>query len=140
MTNAWLYWILLPLLAARGLAIGAAAADGDAAPAAKPYRIVNDEVDERTYEGFRRYHASCNHCHGPYGLGSTFAPSLIADLADAATFRLIVLGGRSQGTSVMKGFADDSNVAPYVDAIYSYLRARADGALGTSRPNRMRQK
>jgi hypothetical protein len=25
----------------------------------------------------------------------------------------------------MKGFADDPNIAPYIDEIYAYLRARA---------------
>jgi mono/diheme cytochrome c family protein len=25
----------------------------------------------------RRYHARCNHCHGPDGVGSTFGPSLV---------------------------------------------------------------
>jgi len=30
----------------------------------------------------------------------------------------------------MKGFANDPNVAPYVDDIYAYLQARADGVLG----------
>ncbi|TIX83067.1 MAG: cytochrome C, partial [Mesorhizobium sp.] len=41
------------------------------------------------------------------------------------------------GPSVMKGFADDPNVAPYIDDIYAYLQARADGALGRGRPERL---
>ena len=43
----------------------------------KFYRIVDGKVDSRTYNGFRRYNAACNHCHGPDGAGSTFAPSLV---------------------------------------------------------------
>ena len=39
----------------------------------------------------------------------------------------------------MKGFAGDPNVAPYIDDIYAYLQARADGALGRGRPTRIGQ-
>jgi len=39
----------------------------------------------------------------------------------------------------MKGFADDPNIAPYVDDIYAYLQARADGVLGPGRPIRLEQ-
>jgi hypothetical protein len=37
---------------------------------------------------------------------------------------------------VMKGFAADPNIAPFVDDIYAYLQARADGALARGRPRR----
>jgi hypothetical protein len=43
----------------------------------------------------------------------------------------------SSGVAVMKGFAGDPNVTPYVDDIYAYLQARADGALGRGRPIRL---
>jgi hypothetical protein len=39
----------------------------------------------------------------------------------------------------MKGFGGDPNIAPYVDDIYAYLQARADGALGRGRPIRVGQ-
>jgi mono/diheme cytochrome c family protein len=102
----------------------------------KLYRIVDGKVDARTYNGFRRYHAGCNHCHGPDGAGSSFGPSLVARLADADAFRRIVIEGRVSATSAMPGAGDDPNVAPYVDDIYAYLQARADGVLGRGRPAR----
>ncbi len=37
-------------------------------------------VDWYTYDGYRRYHAECHVCHGPYGLGSTYAPALANSL------------------------------------------------------------
>jgi mono/diheme cytochrome c family protein len=104
--------------------------------AAVPYRVIDGKVDANTYNGYRRYHAGCNHCHGPDGLGSSFGPSLVAAPLDADAFREVVREGRVNGTSVMKGFAADANVEPYVDDIYAYLRARADGALGRGRPTR----
>ena len=96
--------------------------------------MVGGKVDARTYNGFRRYNAVCVHCHGPDGIGSTFGPSLIDRLSEIGMFRRIVREGRSRGASVMKGFAGDPNVEPYVDDIYAYLQARADGALGRGRP------
>jgi mono/diheme cytochrome c family protein len=126
--------LLIAVVPALGHDLGAGA--GPMA-ADKAYRIVDGRVDMRTYDGFRRYHAACNHCHGPDGMGSTIASSLIDDLADPEHFRQFVLGGVVDGTAVMKGFADDPNIAPYVDDIYAYLQARADGAIGRGRPMRV---
>lgn len=122
-------WVLVG-----ALALDPGAAAQEAVPAGKFYRIIDGKVDARTYNGFRRYHAGCNHCHGQDGTGSTFGPSLVLGLPEIEAFRRIVRDGASNGTSVMKGFAVDPNVAPYVEDIYAYLQARADGALGQGRP------
>jgi hypothetical protein len=37
----------------------------------------------------------------------------------------------------MKGFARDANIEPYIQDIYAYLQARADGAIGRGRPARL---
>jgi mono/diheme cytochrome c family protein len=126
----------------RWVVLGAAAVSLDAAAQedglpGRFYQILNGKVDERTYDGYRRYHAGCNHCHGPDGMGSSFAPSLINHLPEIEAFRRIVREGQSSGAAVMKGFASDPNVAPYVDDIYTYLQARADGALGRGRPTKV---
>lgn len=126
--------LLAGTLALHNLAIAQETIAQEIALPEKPYRIAGGKVDARTYNGFRRYHASCNHCHGQDGLGSTFGPSLVDALPDLAAFRGIVREGVRNGAKAMKGFADDPNVAPVVDDIYAYLRARADGALGRGRP------
>ena len=77
--------------------------------------------------------------HGSDGLGSTFGPSLVNRLPEIELFRRIVREGQTTGISVMQGFGDDPNIAPYIDDIYAYLQARADGALGRGRPKRLRQ-
>jgi mono/diheme cytochrome c family protein len=100
----------------------------------KFYRVIDGKVAARTYSGYRRYHSVCNHCHGPDGMGSSFGPSLVDHLPDIETFRRIVHNGQSNGATVMKGFSGDPNVEPYVDDIYGYLQARADGELGRGRP------
>lgn len=130
----WQQLVLPTIVVACGLAAGLGAASHDDALAGKFYRIVDGKVDARTYNGFRRYHASCNHCHGPDGIGSTFGPSLIDRPSDIEEFRRVVREGQSTGTSVMKGFADDPNIAPYIDDIYAYLQARTDGELRRGRP------
>jgi mono/diheme cytochrome c family protein len=131
--------LVLSALAVGGLASSVGASSQAEAPAGKFYRVVDGRVDARTYNGYRRYHAGCNHCHGPDGMGSTFAPSLVDRLPDVDAFRRIVRDGQSTGTSVMKGFAGDPNVAPYIDDIYAYFQARADGALGRGRPLKLGQ-
>jgi len=105
--------------------------------AAGYYRVADGKADARTFKGFRRYHAGCNHCHGPDGVGSTFSPSLVERLSDIRTFRRVVLHGQSDAAYVMPGFAGDPNFEPHVDDIYAYLRARAEGALGRGRPGRL---
>jgi len=119
--------------------VGPGRASASAEDDTPPYTVTDGRVDARTYEGFRRYNAVCSHCHGPDGSGGSFGPSLTAAPIAAADFRSAVLGGRTQGMFVMKGYAGDPNVVPYLDAIYAYLRARADGAIGRGRPLRAGQ-
>jgi hypothetical protein len=97
-------------------------------------RRADGKVDGRTFDGFRRYNAGCNHRHAPDGIGSTFAPSLVDRLVNEGAFRRIVFEGRTSGTWVMPGYASDPNFAPYVDDI---LQARADGKLGRGRLARL---
>ena len=106
----------------------------------KPYTITADGVvDKGTYLGFKFYHMSCFVCHGPDGLGSTFAPALIESLKTLTydDYVEVVINGRVNSevsTSVMPSFGDDVNVMNHLDHIYSYLKARSDGALDRRRP------
>ena len=120
-----------------GLATVGAAEQGDPPARPQPYRVVDGAVDPGTYNGYRRYHATCSRCHGPDGLGGSFGPSLVERPLPFAAFAEVVRLGSVRGSAVMQGFADDPNVAPHIDDIYAYLRARADGALGRGRPRRL---
>ena len=111
--------------------------------AEKPYRIsAAGVVDWYTFSGFRRYHADCHVCHGPDALGSSFGPALIVTMRVMTydDFVEVVINGRTVvGTaqqSVMPGFGENRNVACFIDDIYAYLKARADGALGRGRPKK----
>jgi methanol metabolism-related c-type cytochrome len=112
--------------------------DKDGSPT---YRVSSDgTVDWYTYSGYRRYHSECHVCHGPDGMGSTYAPALKESLKSISygEFLAIVAAGRKNVTSsqenVMPAFGDNSNVVCYIDDIYIYLRARADDAVGRTRP------
>jgi methanol metabolism-related c-type cytochrome len=108
----------------------------------KPYSIVEGKVDQGTYNGWRRYHSSCHTCHGPDGLGSSYAPNLVESLKVISydEFAEVVINGRENVTtsqqSVMPAFGTVMDVATYLDDIYAYLEARSDGALGRGRPQR----
>lgn len=106
----------------------------------KLYSIVDGKVDQGTYNGWRRYHASCHTCHGPDGLGSSYAPSLVDAPMSYEDFTEVVINGRQNVTtsqqSVMPAFGTVMDVATYIDDLYAYLQARADGALGRGRPQR----
>lgn len=111
------------------------------------YRIQEDgTIDWLTYSGFRRYHSECHVCHGPEGMGSSYAPALVDSmkLMDYATYLEIVASGRTvisgSQQSVMPAFGTNENVMCYVDDIYVYLRARADGALDRGRPKNRENK
>lgn len=104
-----------------------------------PTYYLNDkgEWDWLTFNGNRRYHAECHVCHGPAGLGSSFAPALAESLKKMTydQFRETVTNGRavkqSDGSSnVMPTFGTNKNVMCFLDDLYVYLKARADGAMG----------
>jgi methanol metabolism-related c-type cytochrome len=105
------------------------------------YHIAADgTVDWYTFSGFRRYHSECHVCHGPEGEGSTYAPSLLESMKTMSypEFMQVVASGReivrADKTSVMPALGDNANVMCYIEDIYVYLKARADGALGRGRP------
>ncbi len=139
-------------VAVTGIALGADGS-GDPAPAREQdgkyfdaqdnptFKIESDgTTDWYTYSGFRRYHSECHVCHGPAGEGSTYAPGLVQSLKTIpyAEFQNVVIAGRqrvgSGQESVMPSFGTNPNVMCYLDDIFIYLRARADGAIDRARP------
>jgi methanol metabolism-related c-type cytochrome len=103
-------------------------------------------VDWFTYSGYRRYSDECLRCHGPDGAGSSYAPALTDSLKTLSytDFLSIVAGGKKAVNTaqdlVMPAFGLDKNVMCYIDDIFIYLRARANGALGRGRPLKHQEK
>jgi methanol metabolism-related c-type cytochrome len=145
------------LVAAGGIAV----ADGSGDPTAvksedgkyldkegnPTYKIAPDgTVDWYTYSGYRRYHSDCHTCHGPDGMGSTYAPALNDSLKTMSygDFLSIVANGRKNvstaSENVMPALGTNPNVACHMDDIYVYLRARANNAWGRTRPSKHEEK
>jgi len=139
------------------MAVGAAETDGSGDPTAvksdngawtdkegtPTFKISPDgKVDWYTYIGFTRYSAECLRCHGPDGMGSTYAPALVDSLKHLSftDFYTTVASGKQAVSSsqnlVMPALGTDKNVMCFVNEIYTYLRARSDGALGRGRPEK----
>lgn len=111
------------------------------------FKVGSDgAVDWYTYSGYRRYHSECHVCHGPDGMGSTYAPALKDSLTTMSygDFLGVVASGRKNITTaqenVMPAFGDNPNVVCYLDDIYIYLRARANDATGRVRPAKHEEK
>jgi len=94
-------------------------------------------MDFATYKGWRAYHAECHVCHGPDAMGSTYAPSLMESVKNGLSyddwFNVIINGrGEAEGAqkgNVMPAFGTNTNVAPHVEDMYRYVKARADGKI-----------
>jgi methanol metabolism-related c-type cytochrome len=97
-------------------------------------------VDWYTFSGYRRYHSDCHVCHGPDGLGSSFAPALADSLKtmNYTEFLDLVANGRKDVNTakenVMPAFGMNKNVMCYINDIYIYLRARSTDAVPRGRP------
>ena len=81
------------------------------------FKISKDgTVDWYTYSGYLRYGANCLQCHGPDGLGSSYAPSLADSLKTLSypDFLSIVAGGKQDVNAaqqlVMPSFGTNRNV------------------------------
>src|SRR5262249_35295591 len=76
------------------------------------YSIKPDgTVDWYTYSGFVRYSSECLRCHGPDGLGSSYAPGLTDPLQTSSysDFLGIVASGRKTQDLVMPALGTDKN-------------------------------
>jgi len=151
--------IMAILLAAGAFVLGAsvAFADGSGDPAAvkneggkyydkesnPTFKVQSDgTVDWSTYSGFRRYHSDCHVCHGPDGEGSSYAPALSNSLK-TMNYPVVVNGRKNVNTaqeSVMPAFGTNPNVMCYLDDLFVYLRARANGAVPRGRPQKHEEK
>ena len=94
-------------------------------------------MDFATYKGWRAYHAECHVCHGPDAMGSTYAPSLMVSLQEGLSyddFFNVIMNGRGENEGAQKGnvmpaYGANTNVAPHVEDIFRYVKARADGKI-----------
>ena len=89
------------------------------------------------YEGWRQYNVQCARCHGQDALPNPVAANLLVSLApggpaaDKAAFTKVVTDGReSKGMPAFKKIVTPEQV----DAIYAYLKGRAEKKIPAGRP------
>lgn len=122
-----------------------AAASAAAVPAAPtaPLRDAyhsapRDTITRVAYDGWKQYELNCARCHGEYGVGTSFAPSLAVSLKQGGTvptqesFVTIVCQGRKE--KGMPSWCELGLEMPKIQGIYAYLKGRADGKIGVGRP------
>jgi mono/diheme cytochrome c family protein len=114
-------------LAALLLPAAAAAQDSAAGP----------KQSDQTYEGWRQYSVHCARCHGQDVLGNPVAANLLVTVAPGGTtsdrkaFSEVVAKGRtSRG---MPAFGE-TLTPEQIDAIYAYVKGRADKKIPPGRP------
>ena len=120
-----------------------------------------NKVDDKTYVGWRLFNSTCFVCHGKNATGTDYAPNLLPAMKEMSEykFRKKVLGRyfgkvnlddperRAQFLSqiteqdaqqfTMPTWDNDPNIRAHISDLYAYLKARADGALGEQRPERL---
>jgi mono/diheme cytochrome c family protein len=96
-------------------------------------------VTEVEYEGWRQYNVHCARCHGQDALPNPVTADLLTSLrpggpaADQGTFTTIVMAGRTnKGMPAFKGSIEPAQV----EAIYQYLKGRAEKRIPAGRPKR----
>ena len=110
---------------------------------APKYEINDGKVDKGTFNGWRRFHSTCHACHGQDALGSSFAPNLTDSMKTMKyeMFLETVTYGRqvknaAGADQAMPAFGKDPNIMKYIDDLYRFLSARANGDLPPGRPKK----
>lgn len=95
-------------------------------------------VDRDTYIGWRTFNGFCHVCHAQDAVGSTFAPNLLDRMQDF-DFDMFVdrtANGFTGQVGVMPPWKDNPNVRKLYKELFTYLKARSDGALPRGRPKK----
>lgn len=149
---AWLLVACLPVACAMenttagsGNTLAAAEAADSGSDEGKYYDVDCSQVDEHgdrvcvtdkaTYVGWRTFHATCHACHGQNAAGSSFAPSLRKPI-EKERFVDVVKNGYTGQIGVMPAWGENPNVKNFIDELYAYQQAVADGVLLPGRPKR----
>ncbi|MBA3894295.1 MAG: cytochrome c [Gemmatimonadales bacterium] len=94
-------------------------------------------ISTAEYEGWRQYSVQCARCHGQDALPNPVAANLLVSMApggptaEKETFTKVVMEGRpDRGMPPFK----DVMTPEQVDAVYAYLKGRAENRIPVGRP------
>jgi mono/diheme cytochrome c family protein len=108
-----------------------------------PYTVTEGKaLDSNSYQGYKVYRQWCARCHGTFGQGGPKAPNLAESLAtlthqeftDTVTSGKVNPAKKVTKSGRMPAWKRNPNVMKNIDNVYSYLKARSDGAIGKVRP------
>jgi mono/diheme cytochrome c family protein len=106
-------------------------------PGAGGQRSAAPRVNKAEYEGWRQYSVNCARCHGQDVLPNPVAANLLVSLAPGGPidspdkFTQVVTQGRPHRG--MPAFKEVLN-PEQIQAVYAYVRGRADKRIGPGRP------
>ena len=104
----------------------------------KPYTVTDGtHLDANSYKGFKLYRNWCARCHGTYGQGMV-GPDLAESLnvISKEEFFSTVENGKSGTIGSMPAWKKNKKVIEGREQLFSYLKARADGAIGVIKPKK----
>jgi mono/diheme cytochrome c family protein len=94
-------------------------------------------VSAAEYQGWRQYSVHCARCHGQDVTGNPVAAHLLESarsggpVADKGAFTNVVAEGRvSKGMPAFKAIMTSAQI----EAVYAYVKGRADGRVAVGRP------
>jgi mono/diheme cytochrome c family protein len=103
-----------------------------------PYEVHNgNELDADSYKGFKLFRNWCARCHGTYGQGMS-GPNLADSLKliSKGEFFNTVEKGKTGTIGSMPAWQANKKVMAGRDKLYSYLKARSDGAIEAVKPKK----
>ena len=107
-----------------------------------PYTVTDGKyLDADSYKGFKLFRNWCARCHAKYGMGNDDG-GLGANLLESIKiiskeeFFSIVENGKSGQIGSMPAWKANAQVMENREKLYSYLKARSDGAIGNIKPKK----
>lgn len=122
--------LLLAVLTGGALAqsTAAPAAGASAAPAAGG-AAAGGKADPQALKGFQTWRAAaCDRCHGASQEGSV-GPSLIDGMKRLSKDQFADIVGNGRLAKNMPAYKTNNDVMQNMDALYAYLKGRADGSI-----------
>ncbi len=127
---------LIMLLSAATLSFGVASMSAQADE--QPYTVTDGtHLDANSYNGFKLFRNWCARCHGTYGQGMV-GPNLADSLKSISKeeFFTVVENGKAGTIGSMPPWKANAKVMEGREALYAYMKARSDGAIGEVKPKK----
>lgn len=133
------FWVLAVAAACVSIAGTAAAQEGKKVKT-DLYTVVDGyKVDPVTMKGFRTWRqGACDRCHGANQEGLV-GPALTESLKKLTKEEFVVTVRDGRLEKGMQSFGTNKAVMDNIDALYAYLKGRADGAITKAKVEELKE-